>query len=59
LATDNNGWELAPLCKVEECELPAQVYSKVSINSKNGVQYLQTCCCHTYKNLKSVIILGK
>jgi len=47
-----NGFDIPPLCKVEKCEMPAQVYSKVSMNSKNGVQYLKTCRHHNYKDME-------
>jgi len=46
-----NGWEIPPLCKAKGCELPSQVYSKISMNSKNGIQYLKTCRHHTYKDV--------
>ena len=49
-----NGWEIPPLCEVKGCEMPTQVYSKISMNSKNGTQYLKTCNRHTYKDIKEV-----
>jgi hypothetical protein len=52
MATDNNGWELAPLCRMKDCEVPAQVYLKVSMSSKKGARYLKTCCKHTYEHLE-------
>jgi len=52
MKNDTNGWEIPPLCKIEKCESPAQVYSKISMSSKKGAQYLKTCCKHTYKHLE-------
>lgn len=46
------GIEVRPICKVEGCREPAQVYSKVSMNSEKGFTYIKTCCRHTYKNLE-------
>jgi len=43
---------IPPLCKVNGCEMPSQVYSKVSMNSKKGNQYLKTCLRHTYQDIK-------
>jgi hypothetical protein len=54
MITNTNGWQIPPLCKIQGCELPSQIYSKISINSKNGIQYLKTCRRHTYRDVKKV-----
>ena len=54
MTTTTNGWQIPPLCKAKGCELPSQVYSKISMNSKNGIQYLKTCKQHTYKDLEKI-----
>jgi hypothetical protein len=51
----SNGWEIPPLCRVIDCELPAQAYSKIamtSTNSKKPKKYLKTCRHHTYEHIK-------
>ena len=41
-----------PICKVKDCELPSQTYSKISMNSKGLKKYLKTCRHHTYEHIK-------
>jgi len=51
----SNGWEIPPLCRVIDCELPAQAYSKIamtSAKSKSSKKYLKTCRHHTYEHIK-------
>jgi hypothetical protein len=47
------GIEVRPICKAEGCKEPAQVYSKVSMNSEKGFTYIKTCRRHTYKDLEA------
>jgi hypothetical protein len=47
------GIQVRPICKVQDCKEPAQVYSKVSMNSEKGFTYLKTCCRHNYSHLQN------
>jgi hypothetical protein len=44
--------DIPPICKIEGCENPAQVYSSKSMNSNGKNQYLKFCRRHTYRDIK-------